>query len=416
MPRVALILGIFFATLVVSGADAFAQRTTTARAKKVTEFETASHCDVTGSLDSLAIEVQHNPTASAYILTYAPERAGQRLLALFKDYLVNSRGVDPERIKTIYGGRYSDPHNPKTELWIVPAGARSPKTVKHQTNLDTFKGLFAYWDSEDDFGIDIPDEVEFSIGNTTDASFADILKLQKSAVGYVVAYNGEDASPGAWRRVAEQEVDYLKQFDVDANRLKIMFGGHQKATQVQLWILPADAPPPVADTQELPLSKAVKGLEVYGAYLADKKDQTSFLNRITEVLRRHDSVRALLVVRLEVPAPDDQAESPAVARDVEIPPIVETSTEITTEPVADPPPPDLTKLVERFRLELTNNHKIADDRIIVVFASAREYESDSLELWFVPRGQPLPDLTPKAEDSSDDPPAASATPIAAKRP
>jgi hypothetical protein len=39
----------------------------------------------------------------------------------------------------------------------------------------------------------------------------------------------------------------FKQFNVEPSRFKLIFGGQQKETRVQYWILPNNAPPPVAD-------------------------------------------------------------------------------------------------------------------------------------------------------------------------
>jgi hypothetical protein len=91
------------------------------------------------------------------------------------------------------------------------------------------------------------------------------------------------------------------------------------------------------------------------------------------------------------------------------PQIIQTSPETQAEPLEEIQPPDLTKLVESWRVELASTHKVNEDRFIVMFASAREYESDLLELWLVPAGQSLPDITQKSEnpeESSNDPPAA----------
>jgi hypothetical protein len=59
-----------------------------------------------------------------------------------------------------------------------------------------------------------------SIGHyDLDASFGDMLQQQKDAVRYVVVYSGEDATPGAWRRIAQEQIDVLKKFDVEESRL-----------------------------------------------------------------------------------------------------------------------------------------------------------------------------------------------------
>jgi hypothetical protein len=98
-------------------------------------------------------------------------------------------------------------------------------------------------------------------------------------------------------------------------------------------------------------------------------------------------VGVFLVVRLEQPVPEE--------------PIAEI--EPDAEPIDEPEPLDLTKLVEKWRLELANTHKISPDRFIVVFAPPREFEANQLSLWVVPKGQPLPDPNEREEDSEKRP-------------
>lgn len=94
------------------------------------EFDVCCSCtfdDQKARLDNLAIELQHDPTAMAYIIAYAGRgsRVGQAdfLSTRSRDYLVNQRGLDPSRIVTLNGGfREED----CVELWLVPSGAAPP--------------------------------------------------------------------------------------------------------------------------------------------------------------------------------------------------------------------------------------------------------------------------------------------------
>ncbi|SRR5258708_3893146 len=42
-----------------------------------------------------------------------------------------------------------------------------------------------------------------------------MLKQEKQAVGYIVAYNGAEATPGAWSLVAKNELEALKNYGVE---------------------------------------------------------------------------------------------------------------------------------------------------------------------------------------------------------
>jgi hypothetical protein len=97
-------------------------------------------------------------------------------------------------------------------------------------------------------------------------------------------------------------------------------------------------------------------------------------------------VRLFLVVRLEQPVPEELSE------EIEAEP---------AEPIEEPEPLDLTKLAEKWRLDLANTHKVGEDRFIVVFVSQEEFVANQLSLWVVPPGQPLPDPNESEEDTEN---------------
>ncbi|HKP81178.1 MAG TPA: hypothetical protein VJT69_04125 [Pyrinomonadaceae bacterium] len=329
------------------------------------------------------------PGSQAAIIAYGPEGegpgTGTYFLDLIENYFVNSRGLNPNRVKTIYAGRNTDPTLPVIELWIVPKGAASPEPQKYETHLESFQGLFADEAAGDDFDQYYEDDMGPGIPGTTDASFADILQQQKNATGYIVVYSGENLTPGAWRRIAQSQIDYFKAFKLEANRFKMIFGGHQKETRLQLWISPDGAPPVNDAGSEMSPAKTIKVGDFYSSNLHFERNQTAIFTRLAEILRLDKTVRVFLVVRLEQPIEE------------------EFGVEISTEPIEGPEPVDLTKLVEKWRLELANTHKIGADRFIVVFAPPREFDSNQLNLWVVPKGQPLPDPNANEEDTEKRP-------------
>jgi hypothetical protein len=374
MPRVAAILRFSAALLLWWGfsptvSAQLPELDARTGATKFDEFGKIQHCDLTARLDNFTILVQDIPGAEAYIIFYGPPGAEVAPLAHLKDYIVQTRGLPVERIKTIYGGRNSDPKLPKTELWIVPRNAVPPEPQRLESNLDSFKGLFDDDRASDHVEIefDADDGMGPGIGPTTYASFAGMLNQQQNTLGYVVVYSGEDATPGAWRRIAQDEIDYLKKFNVNPARVKTIFGGHRKQTTRQLWILPKDAPPPVRDAgPELPLAKTVKLDDFDAVILGNPQNEKKVFARLKEILTAQKSVGAFVAVRSEEPSPEE------------------------------PKPADLKKLVEKWRTKLANTHKIFGDRFVVLFTTAPEFHSSHLRIWIVPKGQPLPD--PHEED------------------
>ena len=365
-----------------------------ARAVRFDQFGQVGHCDVTARLDNLALELQNQPNARGAVISYAPEGdgpgSGKQVLEIIKDYFINTRGLAEDRVEMIYGGRNSDMHQSQTELWMVPKGAPLPKPKKQETNIETFQGLYYEGPGYDDFGIEYEDEMGPGIGNSVDASFADMLHQQKNTTGYVVVYSGEDSTPGAWRRIGQSDINRFKNHNVELSRFKLIFGGQQKDARIQYWILPNNAPPPVADAgSEKVLAKTIKAGDFQDYILNEERNQKAVLTRLTEILTADKTARAFLVVRLEQPEPEEATEAEPVAATIQLPE--------PTEPVEPAPPPlDLTKLVEKWRVELANTHKIGPDRLIIVFTS--EPSANYLSLWLVPKGAPLPNPNEQTEE------------------
>ena len=94
---------------------------------KFDEFPNIARNDEKARLDNFTVELQHDPTATAYVVVY-PGRRGrtgdvQRHTTRIVDYLINSRGIDARRIVTLVGSLRDDL---LVELWITPQGASPP--------------------------------------------------------------------------------------------------------------------------------------------------------------------------------------------------------------------------------------------------------------------------------------------------
>ena len=95
--------------------------------KKFDEFPDISRNDEKARLDNFGIELQNDPTATAYVIVY-PGRSGKRGEVQHHanrvvDYLVNSRNLDKSRIVTLVGPARDQLF---VELWITPQGATPP--------------------------------------------------------------------------------------------------------------------------------------------------------------------------------------------------------------------------------------------------------------------------------------------------
>lgn len=355
-----------------------------AAAQKIDEFGRVGGCDHGARLDNFAIELQNNPAAAGLVIAYGPGGQGggtaEYRLKITKQYLLMTRGVEEPRLKTVYGGPYREKGEAWVELWVVPPGAAEPRPAKYENDAGSFKGKFAEYEGYDevsgwDMGTGPP------VGNSTLAGFAEALRMQPKAAGYVVAYNGEDAAPGAWRRVGQSEADELRDYGVEPGRVKVLFGGYKKETTVRLWLLPADAPPPVkGDARERRPESATEIGRFDEYYLKYAENERRVFRGFAEVLKADEDLNVCVVVR------------PGLAGEKEFDP------DAKPDP-SEPPPVDVLKLTETWRARLAKEYGVAAHRLVILVASPADGQTyGELETWVVPPGAALPDTSDAAEE------------------
>ena len=98
------------------------------KCRKFDEYSNITRNDEKARLDNYGIELQNDPTSTAYVVVY-PGREGkpgevQQRSTRVVDYLVNSRGIDRQRITVIVG---SAREQLMVELWVCPQGAKPPR-------------------------------------------------------------------------------------------------------------------------------------------------------------------------------------------------------------------------------------------------------------------------------------------------
>jgi hypothetical protein len=344
--------------------------------------------EASARLDNVAIQLESEQNVEGYFLCYGPEGDGSGTcnyqLRATKDYLSNYRGIDPERIKTTYGGRYKNPAEVATEIWIVPQGVDAPEPKRYKSKLETFTGKFAEyegWDAVDEGG-GVP-----SFGDVTLAAFVDILRQQPNAIAYVVSFNFRRSAPGTWRRVAKREVSNLQGYGILADRIKIIYGGSVKGSEnefiqtakLQLWILPGDSPPPVKEAKPERTPKEAMKIGSYNSFtLKYPKEELRILEGFVDVLRADGQLNVCIIVR-----PRIEGEERQLAPD-------------------EPPDIDPLKLVEKWRSELKEKFGIKENRIIVIPAAADESNEGTVDIWVVPPGAALPDPYASLNDVNEE--------------
>ena len=368
-------------------------------ARMFDSFQQLGGCDLGARLDNFAITLMQDEGVRGYIIAYGPEGegigTGTHNLLVMADYLTNSRGLDPERFKTVYAGRYRDPKEIETEMWLVPQGAQPPEPRKYKNKLKSFTGKYDEYLTSDN--LYVGEGSGPYIGDPTFASFVDALRQRTSTRAYIVVRSSPDAATGAWRRAAKKIADRLNDGSgIAADRVKIIFAGYDKklrrkpgidddvmleyeSVKVQLWILPEDAPPPAKEvTTERRPSEAVLIGSLHDYMLDDSESLKHVFEGLADVLNADTDLRGCIIYRPSTVPPDPEIEpgpSPRV---------------------------DLNQLVEKWKGELTTKYKIDVSRLVVISAAAtREADDGTVEAWAVPPGATLPDAYPTEEAAEE---------------
>lgn len=392
-------------------------------AEKIDEFGKIGHCDWTGRLDYLAIELQNDPGLRGLLIGYDSEKgregyAKQRIM-VERRYLVDARGIAADRVATVYAGRKDGAETPVTELWLLPEGATPPVPVPDDaaSGGPEFSGkLGVYKTDENTFREMIEMGVAYSAVML--GELAEKLKQQPGSEGHIVVFTPKGSAPGAWRRIARRD-ELLLQKDrgIEPGRLKLVNGGRSDGefAEVEMWVAPKGAPPPVAESREEVEKPAsayrLNALDFYGEPDADVDRWV--LEGIAEALRENPRARVYLVAR-EPAAPVEDSEEETAADSTEQQPEQpepepSAAPQAGAEESADADDGEkeeaegeevkTVEMAERWKAALAEKYGVAADRVVVVRGRERPWATGRLLTWVVPDKMEPPDfLAPDEED------------------
>jgi hypothetical protein len=269
-----VLLAICFSSAPVFNQTVFAQQSEPS-ARKFDEFGDVLPTDMAARLDNYAIQLQNEPRALAFMIVYRSHRdlpgLSSRRVNWMRNYLISSRGLTPARIMAIDGGTTPCFMH---ELWIIPPGATpKPRADAYSRGFEDSDVSQKY----DEFHYTIPeDELESYSGEFENGleGFADALRKQPHALAYIIAYEGyrvetleeEDASGRkrswrrsridpqgtAWKELRDKQAGLEKKYGISPSRVKLVAGGYRKWREVELWIVPRGARPPIPTPEVYP--------------------------------------------------------------------------------------------------------------------------------------------------------------------
>ncbi len=388
-------------------------------AEKFDEYGRLGHCDMTARLDNLAVTLQNNPQAKAFVVAYDPTEKkydyAARNMKLARFYLVNVRGIEPGRVVMVDGGSKNIKEG-MTELWVVPEGAAPPAAppAVDKFAAKDFSGKFdSYKTDGQTYKVIV--EMGYTASDIAYADFAEKMKQQTDSVGYLVVHAPKGDLPGAWRRVGRRDEQILsKDYGVEAARLKTINGGPSAGdyAEVEFWVLPKSAAPPAAAKEE-PAKKLAAALRLnrfdsYGSM--DMDAERWMLENLAEVLRENPRASACLVARgqaeIEESGEEGEAELEAEESPAEEEQVEDSGAkgEGEDEEVGG----SAMDFAERWKEILVRKYGIEAHRVVVLEGRRMSWSSERLTTWLVPENAPWPD--PSARDEDD--PEEEETPVA----
>jgi len=247
-----------------------AAQTESKAARKVDEFGDILITDIKARLDNFAIELQKAPLSKGFILVYRSRRdlpgLSYRYANRMAGYLVDSRGLEKERVIAVDGG---EADCLSQELWIVPVGTapipRSDAYPRHFVDTDSARKFDEVtWGGDDSAPGVYAEELE---------AYAAALRAEPKARGYLIAYSGyyrqreqweEDGKskhrvqtysdpPDTSRKVLSEARRLLtRTYRLSPTRIRLIVGGHRKQGALELWIVPLGEHAPIATPNSFP--------------------------------------------------------------------------------------------------------------------------------------------------------------------
>lgn len=252
---------------------AFAQADRPA-AQKFDEFGDIPLSEIAMRLDNFANELQSQPQAKGFVIAYRSRRdlpgLSGRLMVWMRDHLTNSRGLPAERVVGVDGGVAGCVAH---ELWIVPLGAApKPRGDAYQTRLEDVDSARKFDEAAFFNAPRIPESYYQTIYLSLEG-FADALRKNPRANGYLIAYGGQwthgwfegKDGRGRWRQrvnsdppgtakreMASVKASLIKNHGIRASRIRTMDGGYRSVSSMELWIVPRGEHPPIPTPNVFP--------------------------------------------------------------------------------------------------------------------------------------------------------------------
>jgi hypothetical protein len=224
-------------------------------ATQVDEFGELCSDEIRGRIDSFFVAISDRPNSTGYVVGFPnhllPGRY-DKFVRLIRNHIA-FRNFYPERVKFLRG---SNREEMRIQFWLVPPGAPSPDpipgysksvivvpTLFDASAIDSIeKGnvIFGEGGEPCDFGLDV-------------SAFAREVISDNNLIAVLMATSDRRHSARFVRKVlrlTQQQLTHVH--GIQLNRIKVVYAGGSKQSEMQLWMVPRDARSPQDFTSHLP--------------------------------------------------------------------------------------------------------------------------------------------------------------------
>jgi hypothetical protein len=201
-------------------------------------FEEMKTDDILARLDLFAQELGKDERVSGYIVAYRREDqlpgSFLRYVHGYRDYLVNKRGIDPDRVSIIEAGTRE---KMVTELWLVPKGSNAPQrqvvnlAVNNPVQFDSLP-----------MGSGCVGEFTIELQEPGDALrfFAGALQSSPTAKGFIIVHPSKGGSLNkALKLASSSKQSLVNEYGVTAQRIVTSPGSSRRCFEIDFWLAPS---------------------------------------------------------------------------------------------------------------------------------------------------------------------------------
>lgn len=187
---------------------------------------------IAARLDNLTVELHKEPEMKIYILFYGGEMEGRNLTYLnyYRFYLTENRKINADRIIVLRGGNQQ---SMLTQFWLVPPGLEPPKPKSEFVELRAVT-MTKFDESYPSFSGGFP---EWGCADLNGEAFADFLLNNPNVIGHIVIFTKPGIGVKRADKTARLALRHLARLKVPRNRLKTVYGGSRKESEVELWLV-----------------------------------------------------------------------------------------------------------------------------------------------------------------------------------